>query len=74
MIIKLKWHKATDACAASYKQINLIWKMMGERDIKFPFFSNTNAQRQLTSRDASQMIEALKKGEEISFNDEDYDK
>jgi threonine aldolase len=65
--IQTEWHKANDRHAATYKQVQFLEKLLNERDIEFPWKSNTNAQRMLNKAVASEAIDALLDNRQIIF-------
>jgi hypothetical protein len=67
--IELSWHKAGSFQAATYAQINYIFKLAYDASVELPFRSNTQGQRKLTKAAASQLIEALQDGDAIVFDD-----
>lgn len=57
------WHKANDRNAMTYKQLQYIYDLKTEDNVVgWNFNSQTNAMRQLTKDDASEIIETLKSG------------
>lgn len=67
--IETSWHKADDKIAATYKQIDYIHDLRTDENMpEFPFRSTTNAMRSLTKYDVSVIIDALKSGKKVVFN------
>lgn len=67
--IETSWHKANDNIAMTYKQLEFISDLRNEENCpEWPFGSSTNAMRSLTKFAASEIIDALKSGNKIVFN------
>lgn len=67
--IETGWHKATDKVAMTYAQLEYISKLRNKENLpEWPFRSSTNAMRSLTKYDASEIIDALKSGKKVMFN------
>ena len=65
VVIETTWLKGRDC--ASYKQINFLETLLSERELDWPWVSNSNGQRLLHKADASQAISALKGGASVVF-------
>lgn len=67
--VQTTWHKVNDKIAMTYEQLKYISDLRNEENCaEWPFNSSTNAMRSLTKFDASEIIEELKNGNKIVFN------
>lgn len=68
VVIKRGWHKVSDKIAMTYTQLEYIYELKTDENCPcFPFNSSTNAMRSLTKMDASEIIDALKRGDKVIF-------
>jgi hypothetical protein len=68
IIIKKGWHKPTDRFAVTMAQLKYINDLRNDENCpRWPFDSKTNAIRSLTKSDASEIIDALKRGDTVVF-------
>lgn len=67
--IKTSWHKLNDSIAMTYRQLEFISDLRNEENCpEWPFNSSSNAMRSLTKYDASEIIDALKSGNKVVFD------